>query len=260
MIFSKKSGYRRDHVKRLIGFLYVGIANLSSYVLSLTLTILLTPIAFVLALFGMSRAILAITRLWAKLLFLFALRPVKVKGRELVDFSKPYLILINHASMFDIPLLYAVYPGKIQWISKESIFSIPLWGKIMRELGCISMEREKLKSAKASLEKAIQGDKNASIAMFPEGTRTPHGQIQRFKRGFVYIFRNTSYDILPITFNGLFSFCPKHRFAVDPRHPIEVIFHPPLKRETLLEKTDEEIIEIVQQSISKDYRGVPCSN
>ncbi|MFN4216994.1 MAG: lysophospholipid acyltransferase family protein [Brevinematales bacterium] len=244
----------------MIDFFYIVLSNILSYVLSLTLTILLTPIAFVLAIMGMGQAILVITRLWAKLLFIFALRPVKIKGREFVDFSRPYLILMNHASMFDIPLLYAVYPQKIQWISKESIFSIPLWGKIMQVLGCISLEREKLKSAKASLEKAVRGDKNASIAMFPEGTRTPNGEIQRFKRGFVYIFRNTSYDILPITFNGLFSFCPKHRFAVDPRQPIEVIFHPPLKRETLLEKTDEEIIEIVQQSISRDYRGVSCSN
>ncbi|MFN3660382.1 MAG: lysophospholipid acyltransferase family protein [Brevinematales bacterium] len=244
----------------MIDFFYIILSNILSYVLSLPLTILLTPIAFVMAITGMEKALLFITRLWANFLFIFALRPVKIKGHEFVDFSKPYLILMNHASMFDIPLLYAVYPQKIQWISKESIFSIPLWGKIMQTLGCISLEREKLKSAKASLEKAIQGDKNASIAMFPEGTRTPNGNIQRFKRGFVYILRNTSYDILPITFNGLFSFCPKHRFAVDPRQPIEVIFHHPLKRETLLEKTDEEIIEIVQQSISKDYRGVSCSN
>ncbi|MCX7883069.1 MAG: 1-acyl-sn-glycerol-3-phosphate acyltransferase [Brevinematales bacterium] len=247
-------------MKRLIGFLHLVIANALSYTLSLPLTIGLTLIAFVLATFGRGKSILTITRIWAKLLFLFALRPIKVVGKEHIDFTKPYLILMNHASMFDIPLLYAVYPGKIQWISKESIFSIPLWGRIMRQLGCISMEREKLKSAKASLEKAIQGDRNASIAMFPEGTRTPNGELQRFKRGFVYIFRNTAYDILPITFNGLFSFCPKHRFAVDPRQAIEVIFHPPLKRETLLQKTDDEILDIVRQHIARDYRGTPCSS
>lgn len=246
-------------MKRVIDFFHVLFANIFSYVFGLTLTVFLTPIAFVFSLLGQGKIILAITRFWARLLFLFALRPIKISGKELVDFSKPYLILINHASMFDIPLLYAVYPHKIQWISKESIFSIPLWGKIMKEIGCISMEREKLKSAKASLEKAIQADKSASLAMFPEGTRTPNGILQRFKRGFVYILRHTEYDILPITFKGLFHFCPKHRFAVDPRKPIEVIFHPPLKRENLLPKTDEEIVEIVYQCIAQDLRGNRCS-
>jgi len=247
-------------VKRLRGFFYVLVANLLSYLLSLTMTVLLTPVAFLVALLGWNRLLLGIIRLWARLLFVFALRPVKVVGRERVDFSRPYLIVMNHASMFDIPLLYAVYPGKIQWISKESVFAVPLWGRIMRSLGCIAMERTKLKSARASLDQAVQGDQHASIAMFPEGTRTPDGRIQRFKRGFVYIFRHTSYDILPVTLNGFFAFCPKHRFSVDPRAPLEVIFHEPLRREDLMDKTDEEIVALVQQIIERDYRGGACLN
>ncbi|URA09163.1 lysophospholipid acyltransferase family protein [Thermospira aquatica] len=247
-------------MRRLLGFLHLVLANLLAYLFALPFTVLLTPIAFVIALFGGKRLLLFITRFWAYLLFMITLRPVKVVGRELVDFSRPYLILMNHASMFDIPLLYRIFPGKIQWISKETIFSIPLWGKIMRELGCISMEREKLKSAKSSLEQAVRADAQASIAMFPEGTRTPTGELQRFKRGFVYILRNTEYDVLPITFRGLFRFCPKHRFAVDPRCPIEVIFHKPLKREELVGKTDEEIVAYVRSVIETDLKESSCSH
>ncbi len=247
-------------MKRVLGFLHLVLANLLSYLFALPFTVLLTPIAFVIALFGGTRLLLAITRFWAHALFLIALRPVKVIGREYVDFSRSYIILMNHASMFDIPLLYRVFPGKIQWISKETIFSVPLWGRIMRQLGCIAMEREKLKSAKSSLEQAVKADAQASIAMFPEGTRTPTGEIQRFKRGFVYILRNTEYDILPVTFRGLFHFCPKHRFAVDPRCPIEVIFHKPLKREELLGKTDEEIVALVRSIIEADLKGAECSH
>jgi len=247
-------------VKRILGFFHLVAANVLSYVMSLSLTVILTLIAFLLALLRQGKIILWMARLWSYLLFVFALRPVRVVGKEHVDFSKPYLILINHSSMFDIPLLYRVFPGKIQWISKESIFSIPLWGPVMRELGSIAIEREKIKSAMSSLQKATHGDSRASIAMFPEGTRTSDGKIHGFKRGFVYVFRNTHYDILPITFNGLFRFCPKSRFAVDPRCPIEVIFHPPLKREDLFPLSDEEILKRVREEIEKDYKEDTCSH
>ena len=85
--------------------------------------------------------------------------------------------------------------------------------------------------------------------MFPEGTRTTDGKVNRFYRGFIHLLRASDINLLPVTLKGLFLLKPKTMFHINFSSKINIIIHPPIERESLINKTDEEIIRIVKEII-----------
>jgi len=92
-----------------------------------------------------------------------------------------------------------------------------------------------------------------TVAIFPEGTRTSDGKIKPFYRGFIYLYRNSDMQILPVTLNGFYELKPKHRSFINFSARPAVTIHKPVKREELDGKSDQEIIEIVKTIIESAY-------
>lgn len=108
----------------------------------------------------------------------------RVTGREYIDRRKPYVIVVNHQAGLDIPTLYFV-PLNFRWVSKREVFKVPFFGQFLLLHGDICINRG---HATAAMEKVIRDGKlwlsrGASVAIFPEGTRSHDGEIYRFKAG-----------------------------------------------------------------------------
>jgi 1-acyl-sn-glycerol-3-phosphate acyltransferase len=103
------------------------------------------------------------------------------------------------------------------------------------------------------MEQLIQRSKTNTVAIFPEGTRTLDGKINGFYKGFIYLLRTSDLDILPVTLNGFYKLKPKNRFYISFDSPLEVVIHKSIKREDLIGKTDQEIIESVKSTIQSAY-------
>ena len=81
------------------------------------------------------------SRLWS--LGIYHLCPfwkIEVNGREKIDRSKPYVIVTNHQSMLDVPLMY-VLPLNFKWVSKREVMKFPIFGWVLRMHGDIAIER-----------------------------------------------------------------------------------------------------------------------
>ena len=108
----------------------------------------------------------------------------KVIGRELIDRKKRYVIVINHNTVIDIPALYYV-PLNFRWVSKREVFKTPFFGQYLVLHGDICIDRGR---AAEALEQMVRDgrmwiSRGASVAVFPEGTRSKNGEIGRFKAG-----------------------------------------------------------------------------
>jgi 1-acyl-sn-glycerol-3-phosphate acyltransferase len=197
---------------------------------------------------GLKTAVHFTERYWARSTFWVLGKRIRVQGKENFGRKGKYIIIANHASLFDIMAIMSFYPG-VSWFGREYLLKIPLFGYFLRTTGYIPMKQTNLRNTKEMLTQLVQHSNGKTIAIFPEGTRTLDGKINRFHRGFIHALKASSLDILPVTLNGLYSLKPKNRFYIDFRSKIDVIIHPPIKNEELIMKEDNEIITIVQEVI-----------
>ena len=142
---------------------------------------------------------------------------VKVRGLMNIKNAESYLYLSNHQSYFDIPVLMKVLPGNVRFVYKKSMTKIPIFGWAMFLAGYIPIDRKNARSAIESLRKAAKVmKKGISIVMFPEGTRSKNGEIQKFKRGMDMLASLADCDVVPISIDGTFNILPRDTFRIKP--------------------------------------------
>ena len=155
---------------------------------------------------------------------LFGLR-VTVLGRDNMDPRKAYLILANHQSFLDIPIIIR-YVRILSFLAKIEIEKWPLFGPAMRRMNCIFVDRNDRRSrariGQQLLEKIKQG---ISFCVFPEGTRTFDGKPLPFRMGIFQIAKEGGAPILPVTIHNSFDRLPKKQWGLQ-SGPITVTIHP----------------------------------
>ncbi len=193
--------------------------------------------------------------IWARGLFFLMGKRVHIEGKENYDRSKKYILVANHAGIYDIPAIMSVVPG-VSWIGREYLIRIPGFGHLLRMNDYIPIEPGKPGRSWQSIKQAIANAKDGiTVAIFPEGTRTLNGQLGTFKKGFIHILRATHLNILTVTLNGFYSLKPKIRFTIAPKGKLGIVIHPPIDNKKLLPTTDNEIIDVVKKTILSSYQG-----
>ena len=135
-----------------------------------------------------------------------------VVGMEHVDRRKSYVIVLNHSAMTDIPALYYV-PLNFRWVSKREVFRLPFFGQFLSLHGDICIDRGRGSEAMEQLLRKgkMWLSRGASVAVFPEGTRSKDGEIHRFKAGAFALAQEAGVDILPIVLDGTTTLVKKNR-------------------------------------------------
>lgn len=126
-----------------------------------------------------------------------------IDGLENIDKNKSYVMVMNHNSGIDIFAAYKI-PLNFRWVSKREVFRVPFMGPLLTIHGDIPIERGNPSKAMAkvlSLGK-LWLSRGASVAIFPEGTRSKTGEINRFKLGAFNLAKEAEVEILPIVMTG----------------------------------------------------------
>lgn len=141
-----------------------------------------------------------------------------VEGLDRVDFSRSYVYVSNHASLFDIPAVLAGIPDQIRIIYKKELEKLPIFGWALKYgKTYIAIDRGKGHNAIQSLEAAAEKIRTgASVILFAEGTRTSDGKLQPFKRGPFNLAVRSGVPIVPVTINGSYRILPKKSLRIRP--------------------------------------------
>jgi len=191
---------------------------------------------------------------WARSIFPLMGKKIHIRGREHIKRGDRYILLANHASMFDITAIMAVYPG-VSWFGHERLLRIPLFKQMLLMTDYIPMRINNIKNTRIMLNSLEEKAKNRTVAIFPEGTRTLDGKLNSFYRGFIHLLRATENDILPVTLNGFYKLKPKNRFSIHFGAKLEVIVHPPMHGIELARLSDQEIMDRVIEVIESENTG-----
>jgi len=246
---------RRGVLWKLLFSIRTALATFSSYVFVYFLTFVMVCAAILVALLGLRGVLTALVAAWARMPFWLVGRRLHIRGGENIARTGHYLLVANHSSMYDIPAMLAVMPG-MAIMGRETLLRIPVFGYFLRRIRYIPVERESFRRAPQALSEAVERTREGfSVGMFPEGTRTVDGDVQRLKRGFVRVLRQGQLDLLPVRIDGTWALKPKTHWYMDPRERIVVTVRPPIANDRLVNLPDDEIVELVRQQIMKDHAG-----
>lgn len=196
----------------------------------------------------LKKAVKFLMRFWARTIFRILGKRLHVEGLENICDNLHFMLVANHASLFDIIAIVSVIPD-ISWFGHERLLRIPVFRRVLILTDYIPMRKSSYRNTKemVKLLKCQSGKNN--IAIFPEGTRTLSGKVNDFYRGFIILLRASDIDVLPVTLNGFYQFKPKNRSYIDFTAPLEIHIHKPVKRELLINKTDREIADLIKEKI-----------
>jgi len=227
---------------------------LLKFIYTTILFVLIVPIAVVLATLGIIASIFSknishyAEKIYFRIILFLTFTKVEVEGSENIDFGKRYIVIANHQSFFDIITISASLPLQLRWVSKKSIFNIPFIGQFMRAMGYIELPRERLKTSVTIIkEKAKKID--GCPVIFPEGTRSVDGNIQKFKRGFVILAQELGLDVLPIVVFGTRDVMGKGKLLVTPFRKVKLKILKPIPNDVVV--SDKEI----QDKLMKMFAG-----
>lgn len=200
------------------GWFLVGIGT---FVISLVGLFILWPLSL---LFRQrdGRFLHSLSQVWAQMIsFLLPFWDIHVEGLERIEKGRAYVVVSNHQSMLDIMLLLAHLPLHFKFIAKWELFWIPFLGWHLALARYIPLKRGDPESGKACLAKAQEWlKKGVSVIFFPEGTRSPDGDIHEFKAGAFKAALEGKFDLLPMVIVGTREAIPKYSWRIKRRAPL----------------------------------------
>ena len=184
---------------------------------------------------------------------------VRVKGIERIP-PGVCLFAANHTSSADAPAVVGAIPRRIAIILKESLFKWPIVGQAFLSAHFIPVDRGAHDSAMASVEKATEALRaGQSFLIYPEGTRSPDGRLQRFKKGAVMMAINAGVPIVPMICSGAHHVMEKRSLVIHPGEIVVEFLEPIDSSQYSLEERDllnEKIREAMAASLPPDQRPV----
>lgn len=191
---------------------------------------------------------------WGKILLAMAGIRLHIEGMEHIQPDKPSIYMPNHASIMDIPVLAAALPVHLRFIFKQSILFIPLVGQVIWLMGMIPINRTSRAKAIASINKAGERvRKGYDILIFPEGTRTRHGEILPFKKGGFVLATSNQIDIVPISLSHTRQLCGVS--SIFPKQgTVEIVIHPRITAEAYSNLSRDELMTSVRHQIVSGLR------
>jgi 1-acyl-sn-glycerol-3-phosphate acyltransferase len=159
----------------------------------------------------------AIARGWARMLLAIGGVKVLAEGVEKLDPAKGYVLVANHSSYMDIPVIMATLPLQFRFFAKRGLFSIPFLGTHLKRAGHIPVVRG---DARASVKSMTEGarlirERNVSVLLFPEGGRSVD-RLAEFKEGTAYIAIKAAVPAVPIGLEGMRDILRMHTAFVYP--------------------------------------------
>jgi len=177
---------------------------------------------------------------------------VVIHGKENLPDRKPFLVVANHQSLMDIPLILGFIETGA-FIAKKELSKVPGINWYVRYLGGLFVDRGNPRQTATVLKEAIRRLKNGiCFIVFPEGTRSKDGNVQEFKPGSLILAKKAGVKILPVSIWGTYELIPKGRILFRPGE-VHLLIHPlvdPKDFKTEREM-EEKIREIIVEGVEK---------
>jgi len=193
------------------------------------------------------------SRTWSRLIMGTIFSPVKVKGLDRIDTSKAHVYAANHASALDIPVLYVNLPFQFRIVFKKELLSYPVIGWQLKRSGQVCIDQQKPTHSIAAIRSAVKSlMAGMPLVIFPEGGRTPDGEIKPFLPGAFFLAIKAQVDIVPVALVGTYELLPMNTYHIKCR-PLEMRVGQPISTAGLTMRDLEAVSAKVQRAMEDLY-------
>jgi 1-acyl-sn-glycerol-3-phosphate acyltransferase len=187
---------------------------------------------------------------------------ITIEGAEGIDDRRPYIVVCNHLSNADIPLISNL-PWEMKWIAKKELFELPVVGWMMRMAQDISVDRSSsTKRIGVFKQCSFYLNNNCSVMFFPEGTRSRDGRMKRFSLGAFDLAIKKNIPILPLVIDGTQDCLPKKDWVFTTNAYVKLRVLEPVHTNDLSPEKSKELMQSIRNDmlaqLSK-WRGEPVA-
>jgi 1-acyl-sn-glycerol-3-phosphate acyltransferase len=231
------------------------ISTYSIIIRSLWITIKASCITIYYSFFGQRPQIDAVVHRWASALLRIVRATVQVKNPHGITLTpgRSYILMSNHTSLYDIPIIFEALPGSsIRMIAKKELFRVPLWGHAMKASEFLAIDRKN--SAQAIKDFDVVKEKMLSGIVpwvAPEGTRSRDGRLGLFKKGAFMLAIQTGATIIPVGIRGAARILPAKTLDFQMDQTVEVCIGMPIDATEYTVETRAALLQAVRQQIEE---------
>jgi len=188
---------------------------------------------------------------------------LQISGETISDPRRPYVVVSNHQSLADIPLISNL-PWEMKWMGKAELLKLPIFGWMMQLSGDIAVDRKNPRSGAQALIKAQRYlEQKCSVIIFPEGTRTLDGRVRQFTDGAFHLAIRAKAPILPLVLEGSKDCIPKNSWQFGKPSDIFLKILPPIETSSLSIEDVQALRDRVRAAIMAqiaEWRSVPVED
>ena len=199
------------------------------------------------------RAARWVSRWWSRGMLRVTGSTCKVEGLEHVSGRGPYIVMSNHRSVVDTPVLIEHLPFLFGFIVKAELMRIPVFAAGMKSIGCVAVKRSGSRRDHDALGEVAQDVASGkNILIFPEGTRSPSDAFLPFKKGGAILAIKAGVPVLPVAVSGTNRVIPAGLTTVTPGELLLRIGEPIVTQGLTIEDRDA-LTDKVRGSIEALY-------
>jgi len=210
-------------------------------------TVVAALAAMMLCAFGQKRrANTGVAARWARAIAYLTPMRVDIEGAEHIVPDQSYVVVANHQSQYDIPLIYGFCGLDLRWVMKAEIGKLPFIAQGCRAIGHIFIDRGNPAQARAAINDAVgRLPPGTGVLFFPEGTRSPTGELIRFRKGAFRVAVDRGLPILPMTAVGTRELLAPGSLRIRPGRA-RLVVHAPIRPGEAT--ADDEVMELYRQT------------
>lgn len=226
------------------------------FVVTFAATLVVAPLVTLVSLFDSSSPrIDRLIRVWARIIVRAAGLQLRVSGADEIHPDRRYILVANHSSYLDIPVMLAAIPQPIRFLAKASLFTIPIFGWGLKAAGFVPVDRKNRSKAVASFDLATSRiERGNSLVIFAEEGRSREREMMPFQRGAFLLAIKSRLPIVPVGLVGTYDALPPGRFTLQPGE-VEVKLAPPIEVEGMSVRAKDELIERTRNRICDLLEG-----
>lgn len=190
---------------------------------------------------------------WARLIVRTTGVRVERGGAALPAESESCIFVANHASIYDIPIVFSAVPRQLRIMAKVALGYVPFIGWHLLRGGHVLVNRANPGAAIFKRMQRMTGQ-NASLIFFPEGQRTRDGQVRPFKAGVFLLAIESGLPVVPLTIVGSRMVMPRGRLMVRPA-TVRVVVHDPIPTADLSRRDARALAERVRSIVASGLNG-----
>jgi 1-acyl-sn-glycerol-3-phosphate acyltransferase len=175
------------------------------------------------------------------------------EGIDRIDPKQPYVFMSNHQSVIDTAAIVSTLPVSWRFVAKRELVWVPFFGWALGLGGHVIVDRGDHERAMRSMKRAAERIRTGTnVIIFPEGTRSPSGELGPFKSGGFHLAIEAGVPILPVTVSGTTQITPKGSLRIESGR-VRILYGKPIPTAGLDLEARGRLKDEVRQAISAGF-------